>query len=117
MFSSVRTLRRALTVGAVVAAVVWLAAPVQAIKNGQVDKANRYPNVGAIVVVRPSALPGLEDIPLPWVAASGVLIHPRLMLTAGHVVEQLEAALAAGNTFDDGRVSFSPGAHDPASWI
>ncbi len=76
-----------------------------AITWGEVDKNNTYSNVGAIVV----ALPGEE----PFVGASGVLIHPRVLLTAGHVTRNGEE-----NPWMDPfvYVSFSANALDPSTW-
>ncbi|MCI0462917.1 MAG: FG-GAP-like repeat-containing protein [Gemmataceae bacterium] len=81
-----------------------------------VDTENHFATTGAGVLVNP--LPAFPEFPPPFALFSGVLIHPRVMLTAGHAVAEIELAMAAGqSTLDDGRISFSPNAHDPASWI
>ncbi len=48
-----------------------------AITDGQVDGKNIYANVGAVVLVA-------SDGSAAMVAFSGILIHPRVFLTAGH---------------------------------
>ena len=50
--------------------------PVRAV-SGEPDVDNRFPNAGAIVV--------FADPDHPTVPGSGVLVHPRVLLTAGHV--------------------------------
>ena len=91
-----------------VAAVVTLGLLVPialAISFGQVDQANQFPNVGAVVV----ALPGSE----PYVACSGTLIHPRVFLTAGH-------ATIYANQHPEivpySYISFAVNALDPSTW-
>src|SRR6478672_10495632 len=78
--------------------------------TGQPDTENRYPNVGCIVII---AGPGT-----PAVKASGVLIHPRVMLTAGHVTAEGEQLIRQGvPLFDISRVSFGKDALDPSTWV
>jgi hypothetical protein len=85
----------------------------EAITFGEPDTENRFSNVGAIVVV--SGPPSLD---YPIIAGSGVLIHPRVLLTAGHVTADIEAAIASGLfQIDDGRISFGTDAFDPATWV
>ena len=92
-------------VGAVLAATL-MARPAAAITFGEPDSDNRFPNVGAIVAVRDSSIVG-----------SGILIHPRVLLTAGHVTADIEFLVASGiATHDDGRVSFGVDATDPSTW-
>jgi hypothetical protein len=86
------------------------------ITNGVLDGLE-HPNVAARVVIRPpDDLPNLE---VPAVACSGTLIHPRVLLTAGHCTKPLEERIAAGLTSLEHhqRVSFSPDAYDPKSWL
>jgi hypothetical protein len=93
--------------------VVLIARPARAITFGEPDTGNRFPNVGAIVVV--SGPPGLD---YPIIAGSGVLIHPCVLLTAGHVTGDIEAAIASGLfRIDDGRVSFGTDSFDPSTWV
>ncbi|MCW5551339.1 MAG: trypsin-like serine protease [Verrucomicrobiae bacterium] len=90
--------------------------PAPAITNGEVDTDNRHANVGAVVLV--NDLPDYPEYPAPHVFSSGTLIHPRVLLTAGHLVDQVERAVAAGlGTLDDLRVSFGVNAYDPATWL
>lgn len=85
----------------------------EAITFGEPDTENRFPNVGAIVVV--SGPPGLD---YPIIAGSGVLIHPHVLLTAGHVTADIEAAIDSGQfQIDDGRISFGTDAFDPSTWV
>jgi hypothetical protein len=54
----------------------------------------------------------------PIIAGSGVLIHPRVLLTAGHVTADIEAAIASGLfRIDDGRISFGADSFDPSTWV
>lgn len=79
-----------------------------------VDAENRYPNVGAIMVWR------VDDSGKPIELrgfASGTLIQPRVMITAGHVTAP---AKALGELPPTIRMfaSFSPtDARDPRTWI
>jgi len=78
---------------------------VWAITGGEVDEDNTYSNVGAVVGMPP-------DGSGPAVMSSGTLIHPRVLLTAGHVslfMEQNPWTIPL--TF----ISFSPYALDPAT--
>jgi hypothetical protein len=100
----------------VTAIVAWgLFAPqALAITGGKVDEKNTYSNVGALVVIR-SPFP--ED-QCPWVTCTGILIHPRVLLTAGHATAFFEAFWAQGiGSPDDLRVSFGVNAYDPATWL
>lgn len=86
--------------------------PATAITGGEVDVDNRYSNVGSLVVVG-DTFPGV-----PFVTASGTLIHPRVMLTAGHVTADAEFRIATGQaTTEDVRVSFATDAFDEDSWV
>jgi hypothetical protein len=84
----------------------------QAITNGQLD-GNAHPNVGAGVFLQ-SIFP---PTPAPMVCGSGTLIHPRVLLTAGHGTALLETVLGNGSfSLSDFRLSFGSNALDPASW-
>jgi hypothetical protein len=85
---------------------------------GAIDTANVYPNVGVIMVWRdannPAGLPGgLATY------ATGVLIHPQTILTAGHFTARIEGVSAAGQLPPWIRIvaSFAPNAFDPSTWI
>ena len=76
-----------------------------AVHNGQVDANNTYSNVGTWV----GQLPGAP----PFVFCSGTLIHPRVLLTAGHAtyfIEQNPWVIPLS------RVSFGTDAFDPRTW-
>jgi len=77
-----------------------------AITGGEVDQNNAFPNVGAVVALPP-------DGSGPTVMASGTLIHPRVLLTAGHVsifMEQNPWTIPLTG------VSFGTYALNPATW-
>jgi hypothetical protein len=66
--------------------------------------------VGAIVVI--------ADPDHPEVVGSGVLIHPRVLLTAGHVTITSERLLRDGvPLFEVSRISFGTDAFDLSSWV
>ncbi len=76
-----------------------------AISGGEVDEDNTYSNVGGVIALEP----GLD----PAVKSSCILIHPRVVLTAGHVsvfMEQNPWAIPLT------RISFGPYALDPSTW-
>jgi hypothetical protein len=68
--------------------------PVAAVTWGQLDDENRYPNVGAMMMV----LPGWGNTPV----CSGTLIHPRVFLTAGHCTEGVDPTEVWVNFDPDG---------------
>jgi hypothetical protein len=85
--------------------------PVLAGGTGQPDTENRYPNVGAIVVI--AGFPGV-----PYVQSSGVLIHPRVLLTAGHLTATAQNLVDQGiPLLDLTRISFGTDAFDPSTWV
>jgi secreted trypsin-like serine protease len=95
-----------------VSALVTLAShTAMAIIDGVVDENNSFPNVCAIL--GPSAADHSKII----VGASSTLIHPQVVLTAGHVTRDIESALAAGMPLEALHVSFSPNAFDERSWL
>lgn len=102
-------MRRLLFAGGVGLVMLGLSVqPAPAITGGQVDENNTYSNVGALVVTPPL------DIYPPWVLASGTLIHPRVVLTAGHVTREVEKHWGdAANLF---QVSFGTDALEPSTW-
>ena len=84
----------------------------QAITNGQLD-GNNHPNVGGFV--------WLTNIwsadPPPVFIGTGILIHPRVVLTAGHGTYAIELAVANGlMTTDDLLISFANDATNPGPW-
>ena len=82
----------------------------EAITFGEPDSTNRFPNVGAIVVT--------ADPSHPEIVGSGTLIHPRVLLTAGHVTATGERLLKEGvPLFDISRISFGTDAFDPSTWV
>lgn len=96
---------------ATVVAAALMAAPALAGGTGTPDTTNRYSNVGAIVVA--SGFPGA-----PYVKASAVLVHPRVLLTAGHVTAEGEWLIAQGvPLLDISRIGFGPDALDPSTWV
>ena len=84
----------------------------QAITNGVLDDA--HPSVGGVVWLvspRPYAQP-------PVVCGSGTLIHPRVLLSAGHGTDLIQGLIAQGlMTLNDLLVSFSSNAVDPTTWL
>jgi hypothetical protein len=95
-------------------AVAVLLGSVVASSQPILDAENSYPNVGAIMVWR------VDDSGKPVELrgfASGTLIRPRVMITAGHFTAPVKALGGIPSTI---RIfaSFSPtNARDPATWI
>ncbi|MBP7934262.1 MAG: trypsin-like serine protease [Phycisphaerae bacterium] len=80
--------------------------PAWAITGGEVDENNTYSNVGAVVWLPP-------DGSGPSVGCSGILIHPRVLLTAGHgTIFPEENPWVIPLSF----VSFGTNALDPSTW-
>jgi len=92
-----------------VLAVLALAVPALAITWGQPD-GNVHPNVGTILLVDGAAV---------HETCSGTLIHPQVLLTAGHCSSLYEQMLASGSiTLDNLKVSFSGNdAYNPATFL
>lgn len=78
-----------------------------AITGGQVDTKNTYSNVGAVVYAPPDAAPSPRF--------TGTLIHPRVLLTAGHTTSQFVQNHPW--PFTDCYVSFGPDVTDPGTTI
>jgi hypothetical protein len=106
--------------------VTTLACPALAITNGTPDDGipPEFPNVGAIVATR-MPLP-FAGLPAPFTASSGTLIHPRVVLTAGHTLEFLDELVGlppadpndpSPITIEDFSVTFDFNAHDATSAI
>src|SRR5436309_14681245 len=87
----------------------------QAITNGTLD-GNAHPNVVGFVWRKNIFPPAYAAAP-PLVVGAGSLIHPRLILTAGHGTRLMEEAIARGMmTLDDLLISFASDAKNPDSW-
>ena len=90
--------RRRLTSTAALLGLLAVAAfdrPTAALTSAEaIDSANAYPNVGTLMVWRnannPLGLPGGLAA-----AVTGVLIHPQVILTAGHFTARIEGASAS----------------------
>ncbi|HEY1378504.1 MAG TPA: trypsin-like serine protease [Gemmataceae bacterium] len=81
--------------------------------SGDHDAQNAFPNVGAIVVTSELANPDA-----PVADGSGVLIHPCILLTAGHVTAPAEDLLAQGFPLrETSRISFGTDAYAPSTWV
>ena len=85
-----------------------------AVTNGQLD-GDGHPSVGGFVWLK-NIFPAAYAAPPPLVVGAGSLIHPRVLLTAGHGTALIESAVAAGlMNIDDLLISFSSNANDPAT--
>jgi hypothetical protein len=84
----------------------------QAITNGQLDGTG-HPNACGFVWLK--NIFSLD--PPPVFIGSGALIHPRVILTAGHGTYAVESAIAGGlMTINDLLISFASDATNPATW-
>ena len=92
-------------VGALLLISATFSGPAWAISGGEPDE-GRHPNVGAVIFYVP-ATGGIGN-------ASGTLVHPRVFLTAGHVVDTLESGqfMLLGVSFDE-----ELNLEDPTSWL
>jgi len=91
-----------------------IAVPVLAIVNGELDTDDEFPFVCAIVIDKvPDNIPNL---PTPQTTSSGTLIHPRVVMTAGHTVEFLRSVIRNNDNIElsDFFVDFTPDARPNA---
>ena len=104
--------RHALSVAIGLALTLAIAVPVFAIVNGELDTDNDYPNVCAILSTE---APGPDGGDTRITISTGTLIHPRIVLTAGHTVVFIRKLVANTNNkieWEDIVVDFTPDAHD-----
>jgi len=84
-----------------------IAIPVFAIVNGEADTDNEFPNVGSIIAT------DHPTIPTPQTISSATLIHPKVVMTAGHTVAFMRRMIANNVVeLSDLAVVFTPDAHD-----
>ncbi len=85
-----------------------IAIPVFAIVNGEADTDNEFPNVGSIIATDHPVLP------TPQTVSSATLVHPKVVMTAGHTVAFIERLVKNNPAIDldDFAVVFTPDAHD-----
>jgi len=100
--------RTSLRIGRALIAMVAVAAPLFAIVGGEPDTDNEFPNVGAIIAT------DHPTIPTPQTISTGTLIHPKVVMTAGHTVRFIYDVLERNKGLDlgDFAVVFTPNAHD-----
>jgi secreted trypsin-like serine protease len=99
-----------------VAATLAVAAPVFAIVGGTFDADNGYANVCSIAFTKqPQNVPG--QLTLPQTFSTGTLVHPRVVLTAGHTVTGLRSRIHANDNIklSDIVVMFDPDVHTPGA--
>ena len=104
--------RHTLTAAIGLALTLVIAVPVFAIVNGELDTDNDHPNVCAIVIDKtPANRPNLET---PQTVSSATLVHPRVVMTAGHTVDFIRKVVKnnANIELGDFFVDFTPNAHD-----
>jgi hypothetical protein len=83
-----------------------------------IDSTNTFSNVGVVMVWRDATNPfGLPAGLATYV--TGVLIHPQVILTAGHFTARIEGVSAGGQLPPWNRMvaSFAPKALDESTWI
>lgn len=97
-----------LRIGPALIAIVAVAAPLFAIVGGEPDTDNEFPNVGAIIAT------DHPTIPTPQTISTATLIHPRVVMTAGHTVQFMNDLIEGNKAIDIGdfAVVFTPNAHD-----
>ena len=90
---------RILTVLAAVVALLAVAAPAEAIKNGVPD-AGAHPYVGQLLFFDPTAADPRFSDPGGWFNCTGTLVSPTIVVTAGHCTfpEGTNGAPTPGNT-------------------
>src|SRR5262245_57075207 len=91
---------------------VAIAQPSQLADPGIVDVTNQYASSGVLFAWVESNNAGVPEGLIP--ICSGVLIHERVLLTAGHCTGPAEGGIPP---FIKLLVSFSPNAHDRSGWI
>jgi hypothetical protein len=102
--------RHTLTAAIGLALTLAIAVPAFAIVNGELDTDNDYPNVCAILSTE---APGGGETRQAF--STGTLIHPRIVLTAGHTVVLVRNLVDNPNNqieLEDIVVDFTPDAHD-----
>ena len=96
-----------------------LRSPTTALSSADaIDTANIHSNVGVIMVWRDASNPlGLPGGLAAYV--TGTLIHPQVILTAGHFTARIEGVSASGQLPPWNRIvaSFAPNGFDEATWI
>jgi hypothetical protein len=75
--------RKLLALLAVLAAVLFVAAPANAITHGQPDN-GAHPYVGELLFYVPDEIDSRFDDPGAWFSCSGTLLNDHIVLTAGH---------------------------------
>ena len=84
-----------------------IAIPVFAIVGGELDTDNEYSNVGSIIAT------DHPTIPTPQTLSSATLVHPKVVMTAGHTVAFMRKMIANNVVkLSDLAVVFTPDAHD-----
>jgi hypothetical protein len=87
---------RILALIAAIVALMAVAAPAQAIKNGVPD-ANAHPYVGELLFYVPSDTDPRFNDPGAWFSCSGTLVSPTIVVTAGHCTFDVGHDGADGN--------------------
>jgi secreted trypsin-like serine protease len=94
-----RSMRRNLVLIIALVALLLIAAPAQAITNGQPD-GNQHPNVGGLV----SATQYSDGT---WIYCSGTLISPTVFLTAAHCAEGSRVTVTFDSAYQAGDPSYT----------
>ena len=89
-----------------------IAIPVFAIVGGEADTDNEFPNVCSIVITTQPA--SQQTLKLPQTLSSGTLVHPKVVMTAGHSVEFMRSVIAnnADVELSDFAVICTPSVYD-----